>query len=132
MHRRSRCASPSCLRDPGEDLATDRLVRPRLAVAVVGAVLAAVELVVGRAGPERVDVAATVELVIATSGADGRGPFEVGVVADQAAFAPCTYPVIFKRLRFGKHSFMVESKDGAGTLDQTPSLFKFWFKRPST
>jgi hypothetical protein len=44
---------------------------------------------------------------------------------DKRAFAPCSPPVTFKHLRFGKHSFAVEAIDAAGNVDPTPAIFKF-------
>jgi hypothetical protein len=47
---------------------------------------------------------------------------------DKAAFAPCTSPMTFKRLRKGRHTFTVEAANTAGA-DPSPAVFSFKLKR---
>ena len=47
---------------------------------------------------------------------------------DKAAFAPCTSPVTYKRLRKGRHAFTVDAVN-AGGADPSPATFKFKLKR---
>jgi CSLREA domain-containing protein len=46
---------------------------------------------------------------------------------DKRPFSPCTSPITFKHLRTGKHTFMVEAVDAAGT-DPSPATFRFKLK----
>jgi hypothetical protein len=47
---------------------------------------------------------------------------------DKAALAACTSPKTYKKLRKGRHTFMVEAMNAAGP-DPSPATFSFKLKR---
>jgi Ca2+-binding RTX toxin-like protein len=44
---------------------------------------------------------------------------------DKKAFASCSSPKTYKRLKTGKHKFQVQAKDAAGNIDASPVVKKF-------
>jgi hypothetical protein len=48
---------------------------------------------------------------------------------DKGNFTPCTSPKKYKKLKKGKHTFQVASRDAAGNLDPTPAVEKFKIKK---
>lgn len=48
---------------------------------------------------------------------------------DAKAFAPCTSPVAFKKLKPGKHTIEIRAVDGAGNADASPASLTFKVRR---
>jgi subtilisin-like proprotein convertase family protein len=64
------------------------------------------------------------------AGSGGTGALAFECKLDKAAFAPCSSPRSYKKLKPGKHSFQARAKDATGAVDATPASKEFRIAKP--